>query len=367
MQVEWLKRYMTQQHQGCQHEHGTEAEGAAAEQEEGGVSRRDFVKTGFAAGMAAGMAAGHVIGQPGEAEADAHGQWDFVLGDQWWPSEWGPDDEAGASNRITPAKVLQAASLIRKGKIYRLGRVLEAGVPLFGARHVSITIPGAPTGGPFGAQQLMYNDEMFSGEIGQVGSQFDGLGHIGAKVGDTVRYYNGFTQDEVGGAYGLQKLGIQNCKPFFTRGILLDVASMKGEERLPIGYVITMNDVADTLSKQGISEPGEGYAVMFRTAMLSGGLAGMAGVSEVAGLKGYLTLDLSPGFGYAGIAVAMLVQLHPIGVIASAIFLSAIFVGADSMSRASNVPSYIADVVTAVSLLLVLVSVMLTRYRIRWT
>lgn len=108
-------------------------------------------------------------------------------------------------------------------------------------------------------------------------------------------------------------------------------------------------------------------AVMFRTAMISGGLAGMAGVSEVAGLKGYLTLDLSPGFGYAGIAVAMLVQLHPVGVIASAIFLSAIFVGADSMSRASNVPSYIADVVTAVSLLLVLVSVMLTRYRIRWT
>lgn len=108
-------------------------------------------------------------------------------------------------------------------------------------------------------------------------------------------------------------------------------------------------------------------AVMFRTAMISGGLAGMAGVSEVAGLKGYLTLDISPGFGYTGIAVAMLVQLHPVGVIASAIFLSAIFVGADSMSRASNVPSYIADVVTAVSLLLVLVSVMLTRYRIRWT
>ena len=93
----------------------------------------------------------------------------------------------------------------------------------------------------------------------------------------------------------------------------------------------------------------------------------MAGVSEVTGLKGYLTLDLSPGFGYVGIAVAMLVQLHPIGVIASAVFLSAIFVGADSMSRASNVPSYIADVVTAVSLLLVLLSAMLTRFRIRWS
>ena len=106
-------------------------------------------------------------------------------------------------------------------------------------------------------------------------------------------------------------------------------------------------------------------ATVLRTAMISGGLAGMAGVSEVAGLKGYLTLDLSPGFGYAGIAVAMLAQLHPLGVVASAIFLSAIFVGADSMSRSTAVPSYIADVVTAVSLLLVLLSVMLVRYRVR--
>lgn len=105
---------------------------------------------------------------------------------------------------------------------------------------------------------------------------------------------------------------------------------------------------------------------ILRAALISGGLAGMAGVSEVAGLKGYLTLDLSPGFGYAGIAVAMLAGLHPLGVLASAVFLSAIFVGADSMSRASAVPSYFADVVTAVALLAVLVSVMLTRYRPRW-
>ncbi len=106
-------------------------------------------------------------------------------------------------------------------------------------------------------------------------------------------------------------------------------------------------------------------ATVLRTALISGGLAGIAGVSEVAGLKGYLTLDLSPGFGYAGIAVAMLAQLHPLGVIASAIFLSAIFVGADSMSRSTDVPSYIADVVTAVCLLLVLLSVMVAKFRIR--
>lgn len=102
------------------------------------------------------------------------------------------------------------------------------------------------------------------------------------------------------------------------------------------------------------------------TAMISGGLAGMAGVSETAGLKGYLTLDLSPGFGYTGIAVAMLAQLSPLGVIPAAIFLSAVYVGSDSMSRAVNIPTYIADVLVGVSVLCVLVSVMLTQYKVRW-
>ena len=102
------------------------------------------------------------------------------------------------------------------------------------------------------------------------------------------------------------------------------------------------------------------------TALMSGGLAGMAGVSEVAGLKGYLTLDLSPGFGYTGVAVAMLAQLHPLAVIPAALFLSAVYVGADSMSRAVNIPTYIADVLVGVSVLAILVSVMFTRYKVKW-
>ncbi len=107
-------------------------------------------------------------------------------------------------------------------------------------------------------------------------------------------------------------------------------------------------------------------STVLRVALISGGLAGFAGVTEVAGLKGYLTLDLSPGFGYAGIAVAMLANLHPLGVIASAIFLAGIYVGADSMSRAVNIPNYIADVMVAMSVLAVLVSLMLTRYRVKF-
>jgi ABC-type uncharacterized transport system permease subunit len=102
------------------------------------------------------------------------------------------------------------------------------------------------------------------------------------------------------------------------------------------------------------------------TAMISGGLAGMAGVSETTGLKGYLTLDLSPGFGYTGIAVAMLAQLRPLAVVPAAIFLSAVYVGSDAMSRAVNIPTYIADVLVGVSVLAVLCSVMLSQYKVRF-
>ena len=105
---------------------------------------------------------------------------------------------------------------------------------------------------------------------------------------------------------------------------------------------------------------------VLRVALISGGLAGLAGVGEVAGLKGYLTLDLSPGFGYAGIAVAMLANLHPLGVILSAIFIAGIYVGADSMSRAVNIPNYIADVIVATSVLAVLVSLLFVKFRVRF-
>ena len=107
-------------------------------------------------------------------------------------------------------------------------------------------------------------------------------------------------------------------------------------------------------------------AVLMKTALLSGGLAALAGFSEVAGIKGSLTLDLSPGFGYSGIVVAMLAMLNPLGVVVSAIFVAGIFVGADAMSRAAGVPSYIADVMVATSLLTMVTAMLLVRYRVRW-
>ena len=106
--------------------------------------------------------------------------------------------------------------------------------------------------------------------------------------------------------------------------------------------------------------------VLVKTALLSGGLAALAGFSEVAGLKGNLTLDLSPGYGYTGIIVAMLALLNPLGVVVSAIFVAGVFVGADSMSRAAGVPTYIADILLATALLTMVLAIRLTRVRIRW-
>ena len=236
---------------------------AAAAEEATGVSRRGFLQGGVVAGVTAGMVAGGMLAashQQAHAQAAAN-----PFGRNWWPSPFGPTDEVGASQRVTPAKVLEATRLIRTGRIYQLGRIVESGIPAFGARHVSITIPGGPTGGPFGTAKLMYNDEMFSGEIGQVATQFDGLGHIATIVGNEPVYYNGFKQSEVGGAYGLQKLGMHNVRPFFTRGIMLDVLALKGGDMLPAGYVVTPADVQACLSRQGIREPGEGDVVLIRT------------------------------------------------------------------------------------------------------
>jgi simple sugar transport system permease protein len=105
-------------------------------------------------------------------------------------------------------------------------------------------------------------------------------------------------------------------------------------------------------------------AVILKTALLSGGLAALAGWSEVAGLKGHLSLDLSPGFGYTGIIVAMLALLHPLAVIPAALFVAGVFVGSDAMSRAANVPTYIADMLLASALLFMVLGLQLTKFRV---
>jgi simple sugar transport system permease protein len=107
--------------------------------------------------------------------------------------------------------------------------------------------------------------------------------------------------------------------------------------------------------------------VTVKVALLSGALAGLAGAVEVAGRASYVTLDMSPGYGYSGIVIAMLAMLNPLAVVAAAVFVAGMLVGADSMSRAVNVPTYIADVIVAIALIAMLVATMLTQYRVRRT
>lgn len=111
----------------------------------------------------------------------------------------------------------------------------------------------------------------------------------------------------------------------------------------------------------GISLP----RTLMGVALLSGALAGLAGSIEVLGVTAGVTTTMSPGFGYAGIVVAMLAALHPAGVVAAALFVATVFVGADAMSRATGVPSFIADVIVALSLLTMLVALLFTTYRVR--
>lgn len=101
-------------------------------------------------------------------------------------------------------------------------------------------------------------------------------------------------------------------------------------------------------------------------ALMSGALAGLAGAIEVAGRAGYLTLDMSPGYGYSGIVVAMLAGLNPLGVVAAATFVAGILVGADGMSRQVGVPTYIADVIVALALITMLMATLLVNYRVAW-
>jgi kynurenine formamidase len=166
--------------------------------------------------------------------------------DRWYPSRWGADDQRGAANRLTPAKVLEAKNAITKGTVYQLGHVYEPGMPMFGTRHYSLRIPQVFT--MPGKNQAVYHDEIISGELGQIGTQFDGLGHVG--IGDL--FYNGNRRSEFAQAEGLTRLGIENVGAIVTRGVLIDVARFKGVDQLQGGYEVTPADLKGALQRQGV-------------------------------------------------------------------------------------------------------------------
>jgi len=128
---------------------------------------------------------------------------------------------------MTPAKVIEAVNLIKIGKIYQLAGFMKQGMPLFGSRHYSLTIPGGPTGGPW-VRQSWYIMTRCSAAKSARSAAIRWPRAYRTLIGNEVVYYNGLKQSDVGGTYGLQKLGIHNVGVFFTRGILLDVLAYKG-------------------------------------------------------------------------------------------------------------------------------------------
>ena len=107
--------------------------------------------------------------------------------------------------------------------------------------------------------------------------------------------------------------------------------------------------------------------VLFAAAAVSGALAGLAGASEVGGIHYQVMAEISTGYGYTGIVIAMLARLNPLGVVPAAIFFAAVMTGAEAMSRATGVPVFLAQVIQATALITMLVALLFTAYRIRRT
>jgi kynurenine formamidase len=204
---------------------------------------------------------------------------DKPLTERWAPTEWGPNDKAGSVNRTTPAMVMKAMRVVKQGKVATLGKLYHSSIPAFGARSWTMSIPGTPTGGPFGKNALVYHDELVTTEIGQIGTQFDGPGHIGVRTSKGDFMYNGRWREQAyergggGRVVGMGDLGVEFVaeKGFVCRGVLLDAPAYRGIKRLPIPKdtkspgIITAADVKAMVQRQRLADIGEGDCVFLYT------------------------------------------------------------------------------------------------------
>ncbi|MDE0690958.1 MAG: cyclase family protein [Gammaproteobacteria bacterium] len=181
--------------------------------------------------------------------------------DECQHSHWGADDEIGSANLITAESVLAASKLIKTGKTYSLGIVIDSTTPAFAPRGLMLQVvqPNQQEGNrPF--PNATYNDDVFQGWFG-IGPQIDGLGHLGGPDGT---YYNCNHASDFAGITGLTKLGIEKVPPIVARGIVLDMAGHFGVESMEAGQYFTVEDVESVQQKQG-TPVREGDVVLFHT------------------------------------------------------------------------------------------------------
>ncbi len=188
----------------------------------------------------------------------------------WWPSRYGADDQIGALNEIGAAQVARAAQIVRQGRTFDLSHVLDEHVPAFPGRsfrqflttpahQINARRPDAGPGGGWGRGNVNWIVEQVAA-TSQMGTHVDGLNHL--QVGD--RMYNGHRLGDVVEEYGTNRLGIETLPQIVTRGLLLDVAAVRGVERLAPGQVIGPDDAEAALDRAGL-EVLPGDAVLFHT------------------------------------------------------------------------------------------------------
>jgi len=173
------------------------------------------------------------------------------------PSRWGVGDERGSANWVTPQTILRATKLIRTGELFELGDMLSADPKQTfineGRQYNLYTKPALPK-----ADQRTANEEIVTTEIGQIGTQVDAFSH--QMWNDS--FYNCFKQADIATRTGFRKLGVENFGTLMSRGVLIDVAGLKGVDMLSPGYVITPEDLQESLSRQGLTlQPGDAILI----------------------------------------------------------------------------------------------------------
>ncbi len=198
---------------------------------------------------------GTILMGVGVANAQAP-SWTPPAESQRCPSKWGANDERGSANHMKPQQVLDAVKHIKTGEVIELGHVLNDRMPFPGARrfevHTKRTFMNPPS------NRRGSNEELVVTEIGQVGTQFDAFSHQTHENS----LYNCFKLDDIATRNGFSKLGVHNVGGIITRGVLIDVAGLKGVEMLPDTYEITVQDLEDALKRQNTSiQPGDAVII----------------------------------------------------------------------------------------------------------
>ena len=174
-------------------------------------------------------------------------------------NRWGPDDQRGTLNCITPEKIRRSAQLVRRGKAYSLAIPLQADAPIWPTRHKNwhiTTHENCAGPGVGGAEDLLMMHTHGTTHIDALCHVFrDGL------------MYNGFSAEKMISSEGALRNAISNVDALTTRGVLIDVAAYHGVEALEAGHAITPEEVDAIASRQGVSiEPGD--ALLFRTGFM---------------------------------------------------------------------------------------------------